>query len=75
MIRKNGSARPLQSSSVVLPRRSGAWGWIDGAWRKFHDDHDDACTNFTILAANAKEGNRNVNVRVDGDRVKEMYVW
>jgi hypothetical protein len=54
--------------------RSNAWGWIEG-WKKFHDDHDDACTNFTILAAHAKDGNRNVNVRVDGDRVKEMYVW
>lgn len=54
---------------------SNSWGWIDGAWRKFHDDHADACTNFTILAAHAKAGNRDVNVRVDGDRVKEMYVW
>ena len=53
---------------------SNAWGWIEG-WKKFHDDHDDACTNFTILAAHAKDGNRNVNVRVDGDRIKEMYVW
>lgn len=54
---------------------SNAWGWIDGAWRKFADDHDDACTNFAILAAHAKDGNRNVNVFVDGNRVKEMYVW
>ncbi len=54
---------------------SNVWGWIDGAWRKFHDDNDDATTNFAILAAHAKGDNRNVNVRVDGDRVKEMYVW
>lgn len=54
---------------------SNAWGWIDGGWRKFHDAHDDACTNFAILAAHAKQGNRTVDVRVDGDRVKEMYVW
>ena len=54
---------------------SNVWGWIDGGWRKFHDAHDDACTNFAILAAHAKQGNRTVDVRVDGDRVKEMYVW
>ena len=55
--------------------RSNAWGWIDGAWRKFEDDHDDACTNFAILAAHAKAGNRNVNARIEGDRLKELYVW
>jgi hypothetical protein len=54
---------------------SNAWGWIDGAWRKFQDSHADACTNFTILAAHAKAQNRDVNVRVEDDRVKEMYVW
>ena len=31
--------------------RSNAHGWIDGAWRKFDDNHDDACTNFAILAS------------------------
>lgn len=54
---------------------SNAWGWIDGAWRKFHDEHADACTNFAILAAHAKGGNRDVNVRVEDNRVREMYVW
>jgi hypothetical protein len=54
---------------------SNSWAWIDGAWRKFDDDHDDACTNFTILGASAKQTNSNVNVFVDGDRVTEMYVW
>ena len=54
---------------------SNVWGWIDGAWRKFHDDNDDACTNFAILSAHAKQGNRTVDVLVDGDRAKEMYVW
>ncbi len=52
-----------------------AWGWIDGAWRKFHDDHHEAVTNFAILASHAKADNRDVSVRVDGNRVKEMYVW
>jgi len=54
---------------------SNVWGWIDGAWRKFEDDNDDACTNFAILAAHAKDGNHSVNVRVEDGRVKEMYVW
>jgi hypothetical protein len=54
---------------------SNVHGWIDGAWRKFEDVNDDACTNFAILAANAKDGNRNVDARVESGRVKEMYVW
>ncbi len=56
-------------------QRANAWAWIDGAWRKFHDANADACTNFAILAAHAKEGNRDVNVRVEDGRVREMYVW
>lgn len=56
-------------------QKSNSWVWLDGAWRKLDDDHDDATTNLTILAAHAKSGNRNVNVDVDGDRIKEMYVW
>jgi hypothetical protein len=56
-------------------QKSNVHGWIDGAWRKFQDSHDDACTNFAILAAHAKDGNRNVDARVEDGRVKEMYVW
>lgn len=52
-----------------------SWAWIDGAWRKYHDGSANACTNMTIAGAHAKEGNRSVNVFIDGDRVKEMYVW
>ena len=55
--------------------QSNVHGWIDGAWRKFEDVNDDACTNFAILAAHAKQGNRNVDARVENGRVKEMYVW
>jgi hypothetical protein len=55
--------------------RSNAWGWIDGAWRKFDDQHDDACTNTTVLAAHAKAGNHNVNARIEDNRVRELYVW
>lgn len=56
-------------------QRSNSWGYIDGAWRKFEDSHDDACTNLTILAAHAKGGNRNVDARIESNRVKELYVW
>jgi hypothetical protein len=55
--------------------KSNVHSWIDGAWRKLDDDHADACTNFAILAAHAKDGNRNVDVRVESGRVKEIYVW
>jgi hypothetical protein len=56
-------------------QNSNSWAWIDGAWRKFEDDNDDATTNFTVLAAHAKETNSLVKVRVEDGRVKEMYVW
>jgi hypothetical protein len=56
-------------------QQSNVHGWIDGAWRKFEDVNNDACTNFAILAAHAKDGNRNVDARVESGRVKEMYVW
>jgi len=56
-------------------QESNSWGWIDGGWKKFHDDNDDACTNFTILAAHAKETGSLCKVRVEDNRVKEMYVW
>ena len=55
--------------------KANSWGWIDGDWRKFEDRHDDACTNFTILAAHAKGANRNVDARIESNRVKELYVW
>lgn len=48
---------------------------IGGAWRKFEDTNDDACTNFAVLGAHAKDGDRRVAVRVESGRVKEMYVW
>ena len=41
-------------------QESNVHGWIDGAWRKFEDNRADACTNFAVLAAHAKQGNRNV---------------
>jgi hypothetical protein len=55
--------------------RANSWAWIDNAWRKFSETNSDSCTNMTILASHAKDGNRDVNVFVDGDRVREMYVW
>jgi hypothetical protein len=54
--------------------RSNSWAWIDGAWRKYQDSHDDACTNFTILGAHAKAAGRTVDARIEGN-IKELYVW
>jgi hypothetical protein len=59
----------------TINERANAWGWIDGAWRKFDDAHDDSVINMTILAAHAKSGVRSVNSRIEGDRLKEIYVW
>lgn len=56
-------------------QKSNVHAWIDGSWKKLDDDHDDACTNMAILAAHAKNDNRNVKVFVNGTRVEEMYVW
>lgn len=55
--------------------RSNPWAYIDGAWRKFDDDHDDTATNFMVMAAAAKGDNSNVDIRWEDNRVKEMYVW
>jgi hypothetical protein len=51
------------------------WGWIDGAWRKFDDTHDDSVINMAILAAHAKADARSVNARIEDDRLREIYVW
>jgi hypothetical protein len=59
----------------TINEQANSWGWIDGAWRKFDDAHIDSVTNMTILAAHAKASGRNVNARVEGDRLKELYVW
>ncbi len=56
-------------------QESNVHGWIDGSWRKFEDASNDACTNFAILAAHAKDVNANVDARVEDGRVKELYVW
>lgn len=52
-----------------------AWAWIDGAWRKFDDNHEDSVINMSILCSCARAGSRNVNARIEGDRLKEIYVW
>lgn len=59
----------------TINEQSNAWAWIDGAWRKFDDAHEDSVTNMTILAAHAKSTSRSTNSRIEGDRLKEIYVW
>ena len=48
---------------------------IHSAWRKFDDNHEDLVINMAILCAHAKGAGRNVNARVEDDRLKEIYVW
>ena len=59
----------------TINEHANAWAWIDGAWRKFDDNHEDSVTNMAILAAHAKGANRTTNARIEGDRLKEIYVW
>jgi hypothetical protein len=59
----------------TINEHANAWGWIDGAWRKFDDNNEDSVINMAILCAHAKAGNRNVNARIEDDRLKEIYVW
>ncbi len=59
----------------TINERANAWAWIDGAWRKFDDNREDSVINMSILAAHAKGSARPVNARIEGDRLKEIYVW
>jgi hypothetical protein len=59
----------------TINEHANAWAWIDGAWRKFDDNHEDSVMNMAILAAHAKGAGRNTNTRIEGDRLKEIYVW
>ena len=38
----------------TINEHANAWAWIDGAWRKFDDNHEDSVMNMAILAAHAK---------------------
>jgi hypothetical protein len=59
----------------TINEHANAWAWIDGAWRKFDDNHEDSVMNMAILAAHAKGAGRTTNTRIEGDRLKEIYVW
>lgn len=59
----------------TINERANAWAWIDGGWRKFDDNHEDSVMNMAILAAHAKGANRTTNARIEGDRLREIYVW
>ncbi len=53
-----------------------SWIGVSGlGWRKLADNSDSAVVALTMLASHGKQGNHNVNLREDADRVKEMYVW
>lgn len=59
----------------TINEHANAWGWIDGAWRKFDNNHEDSVMNMAILCSCARSGNRSVNARIEGDRLAEIYIW
>jgi hypothetical protein len=52
------------------------WAFIqDMGWRRFDPSQNSSNTAFSIFAGMAKDKARNVNIRIENDRITEMYVW
>ena len=53
-----------------------AFAGVEGlGWRKIADNIDNAHVALTILAAHAKQTNRNANVLIDQDKIVQIYAW
>lgn len=53
-----------------------SWAYISGmGWKKFEPDHNSAVAAFSIMASMAETKDRSVNVKLENDRITEMYVW
>ncbi|QTN39280.1 hypothetical protein HZ996_09060 [Cryomorphaceae bacterium] len=53
-----------------------SWAYISGmGWKKFEPDHNSAVAAFTIVAGMAENKNRTVNIKLENNRITEMYVW
>jgi hypothetical protein len=53
-----------------------SWVGVEGlGWKKLADNSDSAVVALTMLSAHAKQMNLKANLREDGNRIKEMYVW
>jgi hypothetical protein len=47
----------------------------DVGWQKLADNDGTAVEALNILTSHAREHNRNVNARIDKNRIVEIYVW
>lgn len=53
-----------------------SWAAVSGlGWKRLNSSNDSSCTALTILAAHARNYNRNVKLKLDNDQIKEIYVW
>ena len=53
-----------------------SWAGISGlGWRKIATVNNSSTVALTMLAAHAKDRNRNVKLKIDNNRIVELYVW
>ncbi len=53
-----------------------SWASYTGlGWKKLNSSNNSSCVALSILAAHAKQYNKNTKIKIDGGQIKEMYVW
>ncbi|MGJ8745634.1 hypothetical protein [Polaribacter sp.] len=53
-----------------------SWAAISGmGWKKLNSSNNSSCVALSILAAHAKQYNRNTKININGGQIKEIYVW
>ena len=53
-----------------------SWAGISGmGWKKLNSSNNSSCVALSILAAHAKQYNKNTKIKIDGGQIKEIYVW
>ncbi len=53
-----------------------SWVYVSGmGWKRIEPDHNSSVAAFTIMASMAENKDRPVNIKLDNDRITEMYVW
>lgn len=53
-----------------------SWAYISGmGWKRFEPDHNSTVAAFTIVASMAENKDRPVNIKLENNRITEMYVW
>lgn len=64
------------TSLWVIDQTRNSWAGFSGmGWKKLNSSNNSSCVALSILAAHAKQYNRNTRIKIDGGQVKEMYVW